>query len=237
MSHKVKVYNEKGEAVKDIELSPAVFSVKINPSVIHQVILALQANSRLNLAHTKDRSEVRGGGRKPWKQKGTGRARHGSIRSPLWVGGGVTFGPRNDRNFSQKINKKMKRKALCMSLSDRAQSGMLKVLEMIDFNEFKTNRVVNLLKKLDLTKSVLIVSDKANLKLVKSVANLPKVEMIEARNLNVLEVAKYQNLLIMEGALEKIEKTFLDNKKEKVEIKKKEDKVMVKKAVKKSSKK
>lgn len=235
MSHKAKVYNEKGEAVKDIELSPAIFSIKINPTVVQQVVLALQANSRLNLAHTKTRGEVRGGGRKPWKQKGTGRARHGSIRSPLWVGGGVTFGPRNDRNFSQKINKKMKRKALLMTLSDRAASEAIKVLENIDFNEFKTSRIATLLKKLETNKSVLLVSDKANLKLAKSVANLPKVEMIEARNLNALDVAKYQHLLILESALEKIEKTFSASvEKEKVVAPKKD---VIKKPVKKSSKK
>jgi len=108
---KYQVHNTKGEEVKEVELNPAIFGVEVKESVVHQVAIAQMANRRKILAHAKDRSEVKGGGRKPWKQKGTGRARHGSIRSPLWVGGGVTFGPSKLRNFSQKVNKKMKKKS------------------------------------------------------------------------------------------------------------------------------
>ncbi|MCK4554466.1 50S ribosomal protein L4, partial [Candidatus Parcubacteria bacterium] len=118
MSISVKIYNQKAEAVGDIKLSDKVFGVKANEPLVHQAMVAQMSNERQVLAHTKDRSEVRGGGRKPWKQKGTGRARAGSIRSPIWKGGGVTFGPRKDRNFSKNINKKMKQNAMLMVLSD-----------------------------------------------------------------------------------------------------------------------
>ena len=108
---KVTVYNVKGEEVKEMDLGSAIFGVKVKPELVQQAIVAQQANSRQNLAHAKDRSDVRGGGKKPWRQKGTGRARHGSIRSPLWRGGGATFGPSKTRNFSLKMNKKAKRKS------------------------------------------------------------------------------------------------------------------------------
>src|SRR3989338_7273411 len=107
---KYQVYNQEGEKVKEMDLNPAVFEVAMNNDLVHQAVVAQAANKRKPLAHTKDKGEVRGGGKKPWKQKGTGRARHGSSRSPLWIGGGVTFGPTNERNFSKKINKKMKKK-------------------------------------------------------------------------------------------------------------------------------
>ena len=116
---KVAVYNTEGKKVSDQELPDRLFAVEPNHDMIHQVIVAQQNNHRRVLAHTKDRSEVRGGGKKPWRQKGTGRARHGSIRSPLWKGGGVTFGPRNDRNFSKNINRKMAFGALAMIMSDK----------------------------------------------------------------------------------------------------------------------
>ena len=122
-SLKIKVYTQDGKETKELALNPAVFGVAVKESVVHQVMVAQMANSRVAIAHTKTRAEVRGGGRKPWKQKGTGRARHGSTRSPIWVGGGVTFGPRSDRNFSQKVNKKMKTKALFMCLSDKVNNN------------------------------------------------------------------------------------------------------------------
>ena len=120
MSIKIKIYNQNAEAAGEMELSPKVFGVKVNHDLIHQAVVTQMANERQVIAHTKDRSEVRGGGRKPWAQKGTGRARHGSSRSPIWIGGGVTFGPRNDRNFKMRLNRKMKQNAMLMALSDKA---------------------------------------------------------------------------------------------------------------------
>src|SRR3989339_449677 len=113
-----KVYNIEGKNVGTVELPARLFGVEVKPEVVHQVVVGKQSNKRQVLAHTKTRADVSGGGKKPWKQKGTGRARHGSSRSPIWIGGGVTFGPRKDRNFGVKINKKMARKALAMALSD-----------------------------------------------------------------------------------------------------------------------
>jgi large subunit ribosomal protein L4 len=208
-SKKVNVYNETGSVVKELDLNPKIFDVKVNPIVIQQVILGMAANARLTLAHTKTKDEVRGGGRKPWKQKGTGRARHGSTRSPIWIGGGVTFGPRNDRDYTQKINKKMKRQALFMSLSDRANNETIKVIDSLNVTDFKTKKMVQVLAALSLPKSTLIVSSAVDEKLVKSVSNLPKIEVIDARNLNVAAVIKYKNLLITEDAFADIEKTFL----------------------------
>lgn len=138
MALKIKVYNQNAEAAGEMELSSKVFGVKANEALVHQAVVAQMANERKVIAHTKTRSEVRGGGKKPWAQKGTGRARHGSSRSPIWKGGGVTFGPRKDRNFKLRINKKMKQSAIFMVLSDKVTSNHLVVLDKISLTEFKT---------------------------------------------------------------------------------------------------
>ena len=137
---KVKVYNQEGKSTAEIELPADIFEVALNEGLLHQVVVALEANSRQVLAHTKDRSEVRGGGRKPWKQKGTGRARHGSIRSPIWKGGGVTFGPQKIRNFTKKLNKQVKRKALAMTLSDKVSNNNFIAIESLALPEVKRFR-------------------------------------------------------------------------------------------------
>lgn len=199
---KVKVYNEKGEVQKEVDLNPVIFGVKANPTLIHQVIVAMMNNQRNVYAHVKDRGEVRGGGIKPWRQKGTGRARHGSIRSPIWIGGGVTFGPSPNRNFSQKINKKMRRKALLMLLSDKVNDNNLVLIDKLEATEYKTKRFASMIKNLKLDGSLLIVNDKIDDKFIKSINNLPRTEIIEARNLNALAVAKYRKVLMSEAALE-----------------------------------
>lgn len=145
---KTQVFSQTGEKVKEIELNPRVFRVEIKESVVHQVAVAQMSNSRVAIAHTKDRSEVRGGGIKPWRQKGTGRARHGSNRSPIWVGGGVTFGPTKDRNFSKKVNKKQKTKALFMCLSDKVNNDLFVLLDKLIINDGKTREIVSVLKNL-----------------------------------------------------------------------------------------
>jgi len=139
---KVNVYNQEGAVTGSQDLSDKVFGVKVKDEVVHQVAVAMMGNKRQVLAHAKGRSEVRGGGRKPWRQKGTGRARHGSIRSPLWVGGGVTFGPTKERNFSKKINIKMRRIAIRMCLSDRVKDGKLILLDGISIKDGKTKEIV-----------------------------------------------------------------------------------------------
>ncbi len=145
---KYDFYAQDGKPLGQLELKADIFAVQPNPTLIHQAVITQLANARKVIAHTKDRSEVSGGGRKPWRQKGTGRARHGSIRSPLWIGGGVTFGPTKERNFSQKINKKMKRKAIFMALTDRLQNNQLIILDKLELKESKTKEFVELVKNL-----------------------------------------------------------------------------------------
>jgi len=149
MSINIKIYNQKIEEMGDFKLSDKVFGVKVNEGLVYQAMVAQMANERQVLAHTKDRSEVRGGGRKPWKQKGTGRARAGSTRSPIWMGGGVTFGPRKERNFKKKINKKMKQKAIAMVLSDRVDSKNFAILDKLEMNEFKTKAFTKIIDSLE----------------------------------------------------------------------------------------
>lgn len=205
---KAKVYNMEGQEVGEKELNPDIFGLPINEGLIHQAVVAQLAGSRQMLSHTKDRSQVRGGGRKPWKQKGTGRARHGSIRSPLWVGGGVTFGPTKDRNFSQKINKKAKRKALLMSLSDKVVNNNLILLEKFELAEIKTKKTAEVINNLPISKKILLVLAEKNEKIIKSVKNLPKVATIGADNLNVVDVLKNNFLVITLDSLSKIEKRY-----------------------------
>lgn len=141
---KIKVYNLAGKEMEEMELSPEVFNVAPKQDVLHQVTLGYLANKREAYAHTKTKGEVRGGGKKPWKQKGTGRARHGSARSPIWVGGGITFGPRSERNYEVKINKKMKNKALCMLLTDKVLNNEIVVLDALKLPYPKTKEFVKI---------------------------------------------------------------------------------------------
>ena len=149
MALKIKVYNQNAEPAGEMELSSKVFGVKANPALVHQAVITQMANERKVIAHTKTRSEVRGGGKKPWAQKGTGRARHGSSRSPIWKGGGVTFGPRNDRNFKKRINKKMRQNAVLMVLSDKVAGNHLTVLDKFSITEFKTKIFNQILTQLE----------------------------------------------------------------------------------------
>jgi large subunit ribosomal protein L4 len=207
----VKLYNQNAEEVGQLELADKIFGVKKNDAVIHQVVVAHMANERQVLAHTKDRSEVRGGGKKPWKQKGTGRARQGSIRSPQWIGGGIVFGPNKERNFKRKINKKMDNKAMFMALSDRAISGNFLALDKLEIAEFKTkvfNDIITKLeaklptkKKLKSKRSILLINDKKDDKVKRSGKNLPGVEIINLNNINIIDLLKYKNLIMTEAGI------------------------------------
>ncbi len=214
MSLKIKVYNQAAEPVKDLELTEKIFAVEANHELLHQALVAQMANGRQVLAHTKDRSEVSGGGKKPWKQKGTGRARVGSSRSPIWIGGGVTFGPTKDRNFKQKINQKMKQKALFMVLSDRVKNESLVVLDNIDFNEYKTKKFNELLggleKKVLKTerRDILVLNDSKDDKLKYSGRNLTGVKIINLENVNLADVLNFRYLLITEKGLETFTKRY-----------------------------
>ena len=143
---KVPVYNHEGKVAREMELDPSVFGVAADGALLHLVVTSIMSNRRRSTAHTKTRAEVRGGGKKPWKQKHTGRARHGSTRSPLWSGGGVTFGPRTERNYEKKINAKVMKKAMRMSLSAKAEEGKLFLLDSWTLPKAKTKAVVQVLR-------------------------------------------------------------------------------------------
>ena len=207
----VPVLNLKGEKTGKIDLPKRIFGVKKNDDLIYQSANVQMANSRYHLAHAKDRSEVRGGGRKPWRQKGTGRARHGSIRSPLWRGGGVTFGPRKERNFEGKINKRAKRKALFMVLSSKVNDKELIVLDDLKINEPKTEIMADLIKNIlkDIKKpSVLIAIPEKNENIFRASRNIPSVKTILADSLNILDLLSFKYLLLDEEAIQVIEKTY-----------------------------
>lgn len=206
---KIDVYNMQGEKVSQQELDTAVFDVPVNELVVHQVMVAQQANSRQVVAHTKNRADVSGGGRKPWRQKGTGRARAGSSRSPLWRGGGVTFGPRSDRNYTKGVNKKMKNKALRMVLSDKAADDHIIMLDAFVMEKPKTAAVVALLKKLpSANKTVLMSFAKKDAGLLRSVRNVKNVGYIAADSLNIVDVLEHDYLLLDKAAMEKVVSVF-----------------------------
>jgi large subunit ribosomal protein L4 len=206
---KANLYNEKGEQIGDIELNPKIFEVTGKNVLVHQAVKAQLQSSRVVTTHVKDRGEVRGGGKKPWKQKGTGRARHGSIRSPLWRGGGVTFGPSADRNYELAINKKMKRKAMFIVLSDRAENAMISVMEKLEFQAPKTKKITDLIKKMGLAKKPLFIIEKMDQAVMKSVRNITGANLIVANSLNVVDLMKSSNVIFTKNALKELENVYL----------------------------
>lgn len=211
---KIQVYNQNADSVGEIEISDKIFGVKPSLHLLAEAVRIQAANARKGLAHTKTRGEVSGGGKKPWRQKGTGRARAGSIRSPIWRHGGVTFGPRSDRNWSLKINKKAKTKALFMSLSDKAKDGRLIVVEGINLEAPKTKEFIKVMtafhSKLNtLGKKQMLVLPKKDESLVRASRNLPEVSASLATSLNVTDVLKADSMIIMKDSLPVIEKTYL----------------------------
>ena len=201
------MYNSKAEQVKDFELNDVVFATPINKEVVHQVFTAMRANARQPWADTKDRSEVSGGGRKPWKQKGTGRARHGSNRSPIWSGGGITFGPLSTRNYKQKINRKVNNLATRMCLSDKLSGSKIVVLDKFEFSG-KTKEVADLAKKLlaEVRPTLVVLNDEANAENIKALRNIKNFNIVRAQDVNVLDLLNNQYLLISEEAIKFLEK-------------------------------
>ncbi len=184
--------------------------MKLNPDLVHQVTVVQVANRRHNIAHTKNRAEVRGGGKKPWRQKGTGRARHGSIRSPLWKGGGVTFGPRNERIFAQKINKKMRRKALFMVLSAKVKDEELILLDELRLTQPKTKLMANVLKALPVGKSSCIVAlPNMDEKLIRASRNITNVQPVQVKDLNALDVLSRRYILMPKESVRVLQKIFM----------------------------
>lgn len=206
----LKLYSWEGKEVGTLPVSDSLFAVEPKMAVVHQVILAQEANSRVTLAHTKDRSEVSGGGKKPWKQKGTGRARHGSTRSPIWIGGGVAHGPRNDRNFSLKVNKKTKRTALAMLLTDKVKDGAFVAVENFDIPEAKTKFASQMRKALPGSEhKTLVILTTGDAIMRRALQNMPKTQSIYAHSLNVRDLAKYRNVIASKAAIETMTDTFV----------------------------
>lgn len=201
------VYNQKGKETGKQALPESVFAVNWNADLVHQVAVSMQANARTPVAHTKDRSEVRGGGRKPWRQKGTGRARHGSRRSPIWVGGGVTFGPRNEKDYSKKVNKKMKAKALYAVLSKKLADGEILFVDSLSFDAPKTKDARTVLEAFAKVKgfealstkkhnAALVVIPENNAEIKKSFSNFGNIDVDEIRNLNVVDLLTHKYVII-----------------------------------------
>ncbi len=210
---KTKVYNQKGEKIEDIIIPEEVFGVTLNSDLVHQVAVSQINNKRKNIAHTKDRSEVRGGGAKPWRQKGTGRARHGSSRSPIWIGGGVTFGPNSERNYKKKIPLKMKRKALFMVLSSKLKEDLLIVLDKLQIKERKTKNISNILKNLPCKEDKSLIGlANHNKDFIIAAKNIPQISVEEIRNINVLDLLSAKYLILEKDAVKNIKKMFLEKK-------------------------
>lgn len=197
-------------AEEDIKTSlpKEIFDVPMNSDLLHQVVVSQMANRRVAISHTKDRSEVRGGGAKPWRQKGTGRARHGSRRSPIWIGGGVTHGPTNERNFKKRLPKNIKKKALFIALSEKSRSNLITVVDSFDINEIKTKKAIEMLNNLGIKESCLIVLPKIDNNMILSTRNIPKVNVIQAKDINCLDILSSKYLLIDKEGLKVIEETF-----------------------------
>ena len=201
-----KTYNKTGKETGSIKLPEKVFGVKWNANLVHQVITSLMSSKRKGTAHAKTRGEVRGGGKKPWKQKGTGRARHGSTRSPIWVGGGTTHGPRNDKNYDRKVNAKQNAKALASILSAKLRDGEIIFVDEINFKAPKTKDARDVMINLAKIKGFERLSKKTNAALValsgksveveKSFQNIGSVSVMETRNINPVEALKYKYILI-----------------------------------------
>lgn len=203
---KVALYNIKGKEEGQIDLNDAVFGVKSKMAVIHQVYNAIMANAREPWAHTKNRGEVRGGGRKPWKQKGTGRARHGSIRSPIWKGGGVTFGPLKYRNYKQKVNQKMNKLAVRMCLSDKVLDKKFVVLEDLK-SDGKTKLMAELRNAMPgAQKTMLWLLPKSDEMVKRATRNIPKLDLQLASDVNVVDLLHHQYVIATKDAALILEK-------------------------------
>jgi large subunit ribosomal protein L4 len=208
---KITVYNMAGKSVGERELAPKLFDVKVNEGLVHLAAEAQMANARGPAAHSKTRGEVRGGGKKPWKQKGTGRARHGSSRSPIWVGGGITFGPRPGRNYSKKINRKTKRAVLAMVLSDKARNKGLLGLDATDFKDGKTKVMAALLKNLPVGRKTLLVLPKPDKMAVRASRNLQNLWTVTAGDVSLVDVLKADTVVAPVATLDLLEKSYSKN--------------------------
>ena len=203
----VSVYNMEGKEVGNIDLNDAIFGVEVNEHLVHLAVVQQLANNRQGTQKAKTRSEVSGGGRKPWRQKGTGHARQGSTRSPQWTGGGVVFAP-VPRDYSFKMNQKEKRAALKSALSDKVQNDKLIVLDELKMDEFKTKKFAEVMNNLKATRKALVVVADNDAKVVKSASNLPEVKTALTNTINVYDIVNAQTLVLTKDAVAKIEEVY-----------------------------
>ena len=203
----VKVYDMNGQPVSDLELNDAVFGIEPNTVVMHAAVVNYLANQRQGTQSTLTRTEVSGGVKTPWRQKGTGHARQGSTRAPQWTHGGVALGPK-PRSYSYSLNKKVKRLALLSALSTKVADNDMIVLDAINMDEFKTKTIVKMLAALNVNEKALIVLDSVDKKVIKSAANIPGVKTTQANTLNVYDILNYNKFIIVKGAVAKIEEVY-----------------------------
>ena len=204
---KVDVYNINGQKVGDIDLSDNVFGVEVNEVAMHSAVVNALANARQGTQSTKTRAEVRGGGRKPWRQKGTGRARHGSIRSPQWTGGGVALGPK-PRSYSYTLPKKVKRLALKSALSSKVLGKNIIVLDDLRLEAIKTKEMVNILNNLKVDSTALIVLPEIDRNVVLSARNIEGVQTTTANNINTYDILKHNKFIVTKDAVSRIEEVY-----------------------------
>ena len=203
---KVAVYNMEGKEVDSIELNDSIFGVEINEHLVHMAVLQQLANNRQGTQKAKTRSEVRGGGRKPWRQKGTGHARQGSTRAPQWTGGGVVFAP-VPRDYSFKLNKKEKRAALKSALTSRVVENKLVVVDELKLDEIKTKKFAEVLNNLKVEKALVVLND-MDKNVIASAANIPTVKTAQTNELNVFDVLKYDTVVVTKAAVATIEEVY-----------------------------
>ena len=202
----VGVFNKEGNKVADMELNENIFAAEINEYALHQVVVALLANKRQGTQSAKTRTEVRGGGIKPWRQKGTGRARQGSIRAPQWIKGGIVFAPK-PRDYRISVPKSMRRVAMKSALTSKVKENQMIVLESLDFETPKTKNVIEMLKALEANKALIITAE-SNEAVYKSARNIEGVSIIPANNINVYDLLKFEKLIITKDAVSKIEEVY-----------------------------
>lgn len=204
---KVSVFDMAGKQVSDLELSEAIFGIEPNEAVLHEVIKNYLAHQRQGTQSTKTRTEVRGGGKKPWRQKGTGHARHGSIRSPIWKGGGVALGPK-PRDYTYSLNKKVRKLALKSALSQKAIEENIVVVDDIKFDEYKTKAFIEMLKALNVDKKALIVMPDAVDKVIKSANNIPGIKTTLVNTLNAYDILNHDKFIVVKEAVALIEEVY-----------------------------
>ncbi len=204
---KIDVYNVEGKKVSDVELNEAIFGIEPNEAVVHSVLINFLANQRQGTQSTKTRSEVSGGGRKPWRQKGTGRARQGSIRAPHWVGGGIALGPK-PRSYKYRVNKKERRLAIKSLLSSKVLENELVIVDKLSFKEIKTKNMVNALTNLKVAGKTLVVLPEKDETVQKSARNIEGVKTSLVNTINVYDLLKYKNLVITLDTVKKLEEVY-----------------------------